>query len=452
MSASISPRSAVTWLVSAKPSSKLSSEAWRSRSWPRTRSRSSSSWARTDAWRGIGHAPRLPAALRLRAATRRPPRARGGRPGRRGGAVPATPSCRSGWSTGWRGRAAPAPPGCRRRGRACGWRTSGAARGARACSPSPARIARVVDDLPARLTGEPPAPRVEEDRDRPPPAAGAPARGGPDAGSRRAPTRAGRPIGHDPLLAALAEAPARGRRRGRGRPGRARRARRCATRPRRGSRAPPGRAARGGRRPPPRPSSASTSASVSAFGMPWGTRRALQLLGRDRSSANPSSRAKRCSDRTDDEGPGDRGGGVARAALVVDCGRGGRPRRPTTSASVTRSTSRTPRASRNADVAAQVAQVRRHRVRGQPALDHQPGAELRDRLVERRRPARAQRPTAPRCACASSRPMIVLASTISRVGDQRARRRRARPARSASRAPPRSGCCGLRAPRARARR
>ena len=59
----------------------------------------------------------------------------------------ATPWCTPGWSTGWRGPAAPAPPGCRRRGRACGWRTSAAARAgtgdrrARPGRPRPARSA-----------------------------------------------------------------------------------------------------------------------------------------------------------------------------------------------------------------------------------------------------------------------------------------------------------------------
>ena len=55
----------------------------------------------------------------------------GGRRGRPATGVPGSPWCTPGWSRSRRGRASPAPPAGRRRGRACGWRSCGAARAAR---------------------------------------------------------------------------------------------------------------------------------------------------------------------------------------------------------------------------------------------------------------------------------------------------------------------------------
>ena len=185
-------------------------------------------------------------------------------------------ACTPASSRSTRGRAAPARRAGRRRGRAGGWRTSGAARAARAgrrrCRPA----RRTLDDRPGRLPAEPAAALVEEHRlgvVAATPRAGHQAR--PAAGReprRRAPRRPARPNGTMRSLRPLAEqahepavevdvahrqpdTPPR-----------------SAPRWRRAARAGPGRAAPTGSSPTTASSSAATSASLSGLGIPAGTR------------------------------------------------------------------------------------------------------------------------------------------------------------------------------------
>ncbi len=126
--------------------------------------RSPSSWSRStlSAVSGmVGVYCRSPAPSPATSRARRPV----GEPGRRPlAAVLGTRLCTPAWSTGWRGRGAPGPPGCRRRGRACAWRRSGAARGGQADRPCPARSPAVTHDVPGTLAGQAAAPGVEEHR------------------------------------------------------------------------------------------------------------------------------------------------------------------------------------------------------------------------------------------------------------------------------------------------
>ena len=225
-SASTSPRSAVTWPESAKFSSKSRSASSPCPSCgPAARargSRSSWSWSRSTAWDVSAMAPSLlPALPRPRA----PGCLRPGRPGV-GGLVDGPEPLRRHLRVHLRGReagvarAAPGPPGCRRRGRACGSRTSGAARAGTGGPRRPARSPAARTISQHALPGQPAAPGVEEDGARRRPVrrgqlAGVPVR----RGSRRPPrarcARAARPAPCCPC-----PAPAPGRRRGRGRRGR----------------------------------------------------------------------------------------------------------------------------------------------------------------------------------------------------------------------------------------
>ena len=141
----------------------------------------------------------------------------GGRRGRPGTAAPGRPPCTAGSWRSRRGRAVPGPPADRRRGRADGWRTSGAARGATADRRVPSGSARLLEDQPDVLATEPAPTPADEHRlgvGAPPTRSGWSS--GPTPGSSQSTRRRRRRPAerHDPLLGPLAEHPGRSRRRG----------------------------------------------------------------------------------------------------------------------------------------------------------------------------------------------------------------------------------------------